>query len=80
MYNNILFSIGLTTLELKGMDNDALCKYVKENIGEEISRLALGKVKRKLSHLELLNRDYYHGRFSNKIKDRVVYNWEDDEL
>ena len=33
MYNNTLFSIGLATLELKGMDNDILCKYVKENIG-----------------------------------------------
>ena len=35
MYNNTLFSIGLSTLELKGMDNDILCKYVKENIGKQ---------------------------------------------
>ena len=35
MYNNILFSIGLKTLELKGMDNDSLCKYVKANIGKQ---------------------------------------------
>ena len=35
MYNNTLFSIGLATLELKGMDNDILCNYVKENIGRQ---------------------------------------------
>jgi|TARA_B100000378_G_scaffold167810_1_gene135311 uncharacterized protein (TIGR02466 family) len=35
MYNNTLFSIGLATLELKGMDNDMLCNYVKENIGRQ---------------------------------------------
>ena len=35
MYNNTLFSIGLATLELKGMDNDILCNYVKENNGRQ---------------------------------------------
>lgn len=35
MYNNILFSIGLQTLELKGIDNNVLCEYVKTNIRKQ---------------------------------------------
>ncbi|GAB4413797.1 MAG: hypothetical protein OHK0039_21080 [Bacteroidia bacterium] len=38
---------------------------------------SLGDPQRALSHAELLNRDYYRGRFAAKIDGRVVYNWED---
>lgn len=41
---------------------------------------SLGRLNRSLSHDELLNRDYYRGRFASRIGDRVVYNWEDDLL
>ena len=41
---------------------------------------ALGRISRPLSQAELLNRDYYRGRFASKIGERVVYNWEDDLL
>lgn len=37
----------------------------------------LGQPTRNLSHAELLNRDYYRGRFASKINNEVVYNWED---
>jgi N,N'-diacetyllegionaminate synthase len=37
----------------------------------------LGSARRALSHAELLNRDYYAGRFAAKIGGREVYNWED---
>lgn len=39
-------------------------------------KVALGKSKRDLSETELLNRDYYRGRFASKINGKVVYNWE----
>ena len=40
-----------------------------------------GKEKRVLSEVELLNRDYYRGRFASKNKDNlVVNNWEDKSL
>ena len=38
---------------------------------------SLGKSNRPLSHAELLNRDYYRGRFASKVNDQFVYNWED---
>lgn len=38
---------------------------------------ALGESKRPLSHVELLNRDYYRGRFASKIDGQDVYNWEE---
>jgi N,N'-diacetyllegionaminate synthase len=41
---------------------------------------ALGRIRRPLSPPELVNRDYYRGRFASKLGDRFVYNWEDDLL
>ncbi|MBX2916340.1 MAG: N-acetylneuraminate synthase family protein [Cyclobacteriaceae bacterium] len=37
---------------------------------------SLGQANRPLSQAELLNRDYYRGRFASKVKDKVIYNWE----
>ncbi len=37
----------------------------------------LGNARRPLSEQELLNRDYYRGRFASKVEGRVVYNWEE---
>lgn len=38
--------------------------------------ISLGNIRRKLSDEELLNRDYYRGRFASKIDGKIVYNWE----
>ena len=38
---------------------------------------ALGRSHREMSHAEMLNRDYYRGRFASKVDGRDVYNWED---
>jgi N,N'-diacetyllegionaminate synthase len=40
----------------------------------------LGTEKRDLTHMELLNRDYYRGRFASKTKGKWVYNWESTTL
>ncbi len=45
----------------------------------------LGTDTRQLSHAELLNRDYYRGRFAsinheNPIPEAVIYNWEEVDL
>ncbi|MAT39630.1 MAG: general stress protein [Ectothiorhodospiraceae bacterium] len=37
----------------------------------------IGVKTRPLSHAELLNRDYYRGRFASKVNAEYVYNWED---
>ena len=37
----------------------------------------MGNSNRELSDVELLNRDYYQGRFASKdLKNNVVYNWD----
>lgn len=41
---------------------------------------SLGQSSRELSSAELLNRDYYRGRFASKVGDKVVYNWEDADF
>ena len=38
--------------------------------------IVLGNPKRKLTEEELLNRDYYRGRFASFIDGKVIYNWE----
>lgn len=40
----------------------------------------LGENTRPLSHAELLNRDYYRGRFASMINGSPVYNWEEVEF
>ncbi len=40
----------------------------------------LGSETRDLTHVELLNRDYYRGRFASKTNGRWVYNWEDTDI
>ena len=54
-------------------------EYIKENI-KEFDQLK-GLKKRELSSDELLNRDYYRGRFaSHNSKNEVIYNWEDKPI
>lgn len=33
-----------------------------------------------LSHEELLNRDYYQGRFASRVGGQIVFNWEDKKV
>jgi len=40
----------------------------------------MGRERRALSHAELLNRDYYRGRFASRLGGSWVYNWEDRPL
>jgi N,N'-diacetyllegionaminate synthase len=63
-------------VEVSRMTSEDLSAYIKENVPEY--DLMLGNSQRKLSDEELLNRDYYRGRFATKTKDgKTVYNWED---
>lgn len=53
--------------------------YVKENIPE--IKIIRGQMKRKLTSTELINRDYYRGRFASAGKNGSwIYNWEDKPL
>jgi len=51
-------------------------KYIRKYIPE--FEKMLGREKRELTRIELLNRDYYRGRFCNKINGNQVFNWEYD--
>lgn len=42
--------------------------------------MTLGNADRPLSHTELLNRDYYRGRFANKVGEKVIFNWEEKSV
>ena len=60
------------------MPVDDVKAHVKKEIPE--APFMLGEERRSLSEAELLNRDYYRGRFASKVGQRVIYNWEDTPL
>jgi N,N'-diacetyllegionaminate synthase len=55
---------------------------VKDFVAKEIPEagMMMGQAQRDLSPAELLNRDYYRGRFANKVGEKVVYNWEEQPV
>lgn len=57
---------------------DEVRRYVKEEIQE--ANVMIGEEHRELTDEELLNRDYYRGRFASRLRDEYVYNWEDKPL
>mgnify|MGYP002263023936 CR=1 FL=1 len=64
-------------IEYSTMKNDELYGYVKQINNYETM---LGSESHTLSDEELLNRDYYRGRFASKIDGRTIYNWEEVNL
>ena len=39
-----------------------------------------GNFTRELSEEELLNRDYYQGRFVSKVNGKKFFNWDETEI
>ena len=65
-------------VELSKTPADDLANYVRREIPEANSMI--GCEHRELTHSELLNRDYYRGRFASRVKNEYVYNWEERQL
>ena len=71
-----------------------LSNFTKLSLSDRLSKMdedypnwkiVIGQKNRKLSNEELLNRDYYRGRFASPRKettsgDRMIYNWEGTPL
>jgi N,N'-diacetyllegionaminate synthase len=60
-------------------------KLIKMDEDHPNWRVVIGQQKRQLTNEELLNRDYYRGRFASPRKEtisgtRMIYNWEDTPL
>jgi sialic acid synthase SpsE len=56
------------------MSKDDQLEYVKEKLPEY--EVMLGNSERALSDTELLNRDYYRGRFASIENGKTTFNWE----
>lgn len=61
------------------LSKDNQLKFLRKKFKFNFNDLK-GKKYRKLSDEEILNRDYYRGRFVSKIGSRQVFNWEEVEL
>ncbi len=60
------------------MTREDQSEYLRLHVQE--CDVMMGSEHRDLSDQELLNRDYYRGRFATKRGDRVIYNWEDQSV
>lgn len=69
MFNRTLFSIGLTTLQLEGIDNEILCQYVIDNINKNSRH-----VNQSDQELNLLNEVVLSE--TQKILDSIISNSE----
>ena len=64
--------------EICKMKDNILNQYIDENIPEK--EVMLGKEIRELSDTEILNRDYYQGRFASKVNGETIFNWDQRKL
>jgi sialic acid synthase SpsE len=72
--NQLKFLIDMTKKNINEVED-----YIKKNIPE--IQIIRGQSHRELSSTELLNRDYYRGRFASLSKEKSwIYNWEDKPL
>ena len=55
-----------------------ISNYIKENVPE--MEEMKGNFIRELSEEELLNRDYYQGRFASKVSGKTIFNWDETEI
>lgn len=53
----------------------------KSIVAKEIPEwpVMVGLSQRDMTHVEMLNRDYYRGRFASLVNNEWVYNWEEDK-
>jgi len=64
-------------VSLAHLNKDDLKEYIKEYVPEY--EKMIGVPTRNLTENEMLNRDYYRGRFASKKENKVIYNWEETE-
>jgi N,N'-diacetyllegionaminate synthase len=62
-------------VELSRMGESELQEYVRREI-PDYERM-IGVEHRPLSNVEMLNRDYYRGRFASRAGSEMIYNWEE---
>lgn len=59
------------------LPNSEILHYMKKKYGQKKLIKILGTKNRELTNEEMLNRDYYQGRFVSKTKTgKIVYNWD----
>lgn len=65
-------------VRLARSERDEIQQYVDQEIGDY--SIMMGSLERSLTPAELLNRDYYRGRFASKTGDEVIYNWDERNI
>lgn len=65
--------------ELMKLNRNSILEILNNKYKEKW-KLSLGNGKTSLSHEELLNRDYYRGRFAKLKNDKPIYNWHKEIL
>tara|TARA_B100000787_G_C16170503_1_gene286236 strand:- start:288 stop:1241 length:954 start_codon:yes stop_codon:yes gene_type:complete len=64
-------------VNLSKSSKEDIKKYIDDNISDY--KILLGSENRDMTDVELLNRDYYQGRFATKDKnDKYFFNWQEN--
>ncbi len=61
--------------DFRNLSKDAQKATVEKEIPEW--RMMVGYPTREMTHTEMLNRDYYRGRFGSKIQGKWIQNWDE---
>lgn len=75
--------VSVDRIQLKELVN--LSRMSREELEEEVRRIPnhqamIGVEQPGLSDAEMLNRDYYRGRFASKVDGKTVFNWEEGRV
>ena len=64
--------------EVLDLPNSQILNFIKKKYKKKEYSKILGSANRELTNEEMLNRDYYQGRFISKSKtNKIVYNWDE---
>ena len=76
--------VSINPAQLKELSSFAklLQEEQKSIVAKEIPewKTMLGLAERDMTHTEMLNRDYYRGRFASLVNNERIYNWEDKKV
>ena len=68
-------------LDIKDLNKSQLNQIIENANNLKLNKFSKQKLSLNLSHEEILNRNYYRGRFGSILRNnRMIYNWDEVAL
>lgn len=62
------------------LPQDEQRRLAQAGCSEEDWRMMLGEKQPPITHEEMLNRDYYRGRFASRVGEKYIWNWSEEPV